>query len=256
MRTRVRVISLATAFARREAFTKNAADCGVSWSFFDAHTELIPDLVYEEELLIARRMKPLIRPERGCYSSHFAVWKEFAESDDDQLLIFEDDIQVDWTYVKKVVENDFAADGIDYLRLFSLAIPSCFNKGEYLERYLYQFVGYALGTQAYLLTRRGARTMLTYCRRVKGPIDLVMDQSWRGNISCFALFPYAITATSEPSMIGDARYGLLTKSSEWSALLKMQRCLFRIEDGLRRRLRTLLITGGFGAHVRADSRWV
>lgn len=216
----------------------------------------MPDLIYEDKLPIGRRMQPLIRPERGCYSSHFAVWQEFAESDDDQILVLEDDVQVDWTYVKKVVENDFSRAGIDYLRLFSLAIPSCFNKGEYLDRYLYQFVGYALGAQAYLLTRRGAKSMLAYCRRVTGPIDLVMDQSWRGNVSCFALFPYAIMATSTPSMIGDGRYGVLTKSSEWPATLRMQRWFFRIDDGLRRRALKALVAGGFGTRVRADARWV
>lgn len=256
MRTRVRVISLASAHARRAAFTQQAEDCGVSWSFFEAHTELSPDLDYDETLPIARRMKPLTRPERGCYSSHFAVWKEFAESNDDQVLVFEDDVQVDWTYVKKIAENDFSAAGIDYLRLNSSAIPSCFNKGEYLDRYLYQFVGYALGAQAYLLTRRGAKTMLAYCQRVTGPIDLVMDQSWRGNAACFALFPYVAMQTSAPSTIGNERWGTLTKSSEWPVSLKVQRALFRIDDGMRRRIFKLLVAGGFGARVKADARWV
>lgn len=256
MRTRVRVISLRSALARREAFEKQAADCGISWSHFDAHTELTPDLIYDEKSLIGHHMRPLTRPERGCYSSHFAVWTEFANSDDDQLLVFEDDVQIDWTYAKRVVENDFAAAGIDYVRLASSAIPSCFNKGEYLDRYLYQFVGYALGSQAYLLTRRGARMMLAHCRRVMGPIDLVIDQSWRGNVACFALFPYAIMATSPPSTIGSERYGMLTKSSEWPMTLRAQRWLFRIDDGLRRRVLKLLVAGGFGARVKADARWV
>ena len=98
--------------------------------------------------------------------------------------------------------------------------------------------------------------MLSYCRRVTGPLDLVMDQSWRGNAACFALFPYAVMLTSAPSTIGHERWGMLTKSSEWPVSLRVQRGLFRIDDGLRRRVFKLLVAGGFGARVTADARWV
>lgn len=256
MKTATRVISLTTAQERRETFTKHATNVGVEWSFFDAHTELNSELDYNEDILIGRRVQPLTRGERGCYSSHFTLWREFLETDCDQLLVLEDDVQVDWPYLKKVIVNDFAKDGINYVRLYSLALPPCFNKGEYLGRYLYQFVGYALGTQAYVLTRKGVIALLKYCRQVKGPIDIVIDQSWRGSVASYALYPYPVMDRAVPSMIGQARTNMLLKQAEWSASLKIRRLLFRVDDAIRRRVFRILTGAGFGARVNADTRWV
>src|ERR1039458_3183277 len=98
-RTAVGVISLRAAHDRRATFAAFAADTSVPWSFIDALTALAPPLHYDES--DARRVhgRTLTEGELGSYASHVAAWEWLLESQYQQLIVFEDDVVVDWPLI-------------------------------------------------------------------------------------------------------------------------------------------------------------
>jgi glycosyl transferase, family 25 len=252
VKTLCKVISLATATARRSTFTDSAKDCQVSWEFFDAHTSLQNGLLYDEDRAIVRRGRPLVKAELGCYSSHYATWVTLIESDADQLIVLEDDSLVDWEYLAIVRAHDFAADGLNYVRLASLALPPSILKGEYLDRYLVLFLGYALGTQAYLVTRKGAERLMKYCKTVRGPIDDALDQTWWGALPNYAIYHHPVAARAVPSSISGSRDAGYTMP----ARLRFRRLLFRVAEKLRSRGYRMIARLGCTPRVQGvDDRW-
>jgi glycosyl transferase family 25 len=181
------------------------------------------------------------------------VWEEFLASDADQLLVFEDDIVVDWEGIEGVMKRDFGKDGIHYLRLACLAVPPAVYKGEFLGRYLVHYLGYALGSQAYLFTRQGAAHMVKYCQRVRSPIDDMMDRSWWGALPNLGVHPALIMFTNMASSIGGSRSVVY----KVPARLQFARFRFRVAEKIRSRGYRLLMSLGFGPKISAaDSRWI
>lgn len=207
--TRVTVISLASATERRAAFARQAADGAPPWSYVDAHTAIEPPLRYEARA--ARRVhgRALSDGELGTWSSHAAVWRRLVDSNDRQAIVLEDDIVADWPFLARLAALDFPAMGIDYLRLFT-KIPVRFRKvrSPFLDRYhhLIRITGFALGTQAYLLTRDGARQLLQHAGRIDCPVDAYMDKYWRHGVPNLALYPFPVFERSGASTIGETRF--------------------------------------------------
>jgi glycosyl transferase family 25 len=209
VRTEILVINLAHDTDRREAFTRQASAAGVSWNFFQACTALAPGLAYDPADSLRACGRPLTTGELGCYSSHFSVWQKLQTSDWDQLIVMEDDLLVDWAFIRLMVGRDFAAQGINYLRLFSRLIPPFRHiRWRYLDdsRRLIRYLDYAYGTQAYLITRKGAATMARHCQRVCRPIDHEMDRFWSHGVPDLAVYPPPVVEISAPSRIGGGRY--------------------------------------------------
>lgn len=207
--TAVTVISLADAHERRAAFVKFAAECGLPWTFFDAHTSIAPPLRYAPGA--ARRVhgRTLTDGELGTYASHVAVWQRLLQSNLRQMIVFEDDVVVDWPLISRLAAFDFPAIGIDYLRLFT-KIPARFRKLRcpFLDRYhhLIRITSFALGTQAYLITREGAQRMLEHATQVTCPIDAYMDKYWKHGVPNIALYPFPVFERFETSTIGEGRF--------------------------------------------------
>lgn len=253
IKTSIRVISMTTDTQRRALFSEAARLSQVEWSFYDANTSLAPQLSYKPRNSLVAMGRELRRGELGCYSSHYSLWLELARSDVDQMIVMEDDVLVDWAYINYLCSHDFGADGIPFLRLASLALPKSTNRGEYLGRYLVHFIGYALGTQAYLVTRQGVDHLLKYARVVRAPIDIALDRTWWGAPPNLAIYPHPVVERYGESGIGHARNAA---HPDLSPVLRFSRFSFRVQDQVRLRFYRARIALGPGPDVPADSRWV
>lgn len=207
--TAITVISLAGAHERRAAFAKFAAECGRQWAFFDAHTAIAPPLQYAPRA--ARRVhgRPLTEGEIGTYASHVVVWQRLLQSNLQQMIVFEDDVVVDWPLISRLAAVDFSAIGVEYLRLFT-KIPARFRKlrSPFFDRYhhLIRITRFALGTQAYVITREGARRLLEHATQIECPIDAYMDKYWQHGVPNLALYPFPVFERGEASTIGERRF--------------------------------------------------
>ena len=209
VKTKIAVISLESAIDRRERFTARAAAAGVDWRFFPAYTQLHPALNYVEAEVLAVKGRPLRSGELGCYSSHYDVWEELVKGDADQYIVMEDAIIVDWAFIGKIVQDDLRSLDIGYLRLYwQQPVNHTKVMRNFIDhtRAIVQLFGFACGTQAYVITKETAQTLLAYARNVRSPIDNVLDRSWSHGIPNLSVFPFPVMEESVPSGIGYDRY--------------------------------------------------
>ncbi|HKT74170.1 MAG TPA: glycosyltransferase family 25 protein [Steroidobacteraceae bacterium] len=207
-KTKIWVISVPTAEARRSDFVRCAG--GAEWEFYAAHTGLDANLVYDEASTVGRFGRKLHPGELGCYSSHFSLWRWLLHSQFDQAIVLEDDVVADWKFLDELRQIDLTQRGIDYLRLFAkMPAPWRPIASPYLDQYrhLIRFTGYALGTQAYVVTRAGAERLIRHGASVEAPVDVYMDRTWDHGLLNLALYPFPVYERHQPSSIGESRFG-------------------------------------------------
>jgi glycosyl transferase family 25 len=206
--TAVRVISLANS-GRREEFSQAAADASLPWEFFDAHTTPVYGLTYDEKRVTGTYGRKLHPGELGCYSSHFDLWRWFVQADYQQLIVLEDDVVVDWGFIRHIGEIEMTSRGIEYLRLFAkMPAPWRFIASPYFDQYrhLIRFTGYALGTQAYVLSKTGAERLICHGSNIEAPVDVYMDRTWDHGLLNLAVYPFPVYERHRRSSIGEARF--------------------------------------------------
>lgn len=101
----------------------------------------------------------------GCALSHIKCWKKIVDDDIKEAIIFEDDCDIEpgiFTHIQDCYEKfDKDIFIFGYIGLFNKKIlNSCFSKAESY-----------MGAHAYLLTKEGAKTLLTHSL----PIELHLD---------------------------------------------------------------------------------
>lgn len=236
--TKIFVVSLRNATERRRSFETVNAGASQPWAFFDAHETLHPDLDYDEDNAIIAKGRPLTRGEIGCYSSHYTLWKQLADDDVDQYLVLEDDVIVDWQYLESFLAEHHQAAGNDYIRLYyKQPVRSRVLQKNFLSRStrLIELSGHSFGTQAYLVTKNGARRFMAQARKVTRPIDDEMDRSWVHGIPNRAVFPFPVIEQSVPSDIGSSRF----ETFPIPPRLKLRRFVARNVERARYHLATL-----------------
>lgn len=229
--------------SRRRVFAESAERQGVrrAWSFYPARTTLSSRLGYDPAQVVVTRGRELHPRELACYSSHFEAWHSFLETDAQQLLVLEDDVQLDWRFVDMVINRHLATEGIDYLKLFSKNMtPYRVVSNAFHGRWLLDCRGFAYGMQAYVLTKAGARRFVAHCGGlVRRPIDDEMDRSWAHGIPNLTVFPFPAFEMVGPSTIGADR-------DHFVRLNAHQRLLRRLCQARERLLRTQQKVTGFG----------
>lgn len=235
-RTKIFVVSLRDAQDRKKMFVALNMKGAHHWQFFNACEALHPNLDYDEDAAIVAKGRPLTRGELGCYSSHYALWQQLVDDDDaDQYIVLEDDVIADWRYIEKFAAVRHEDAGNNYIRLYYKK-PSPFRivQKNYLARStsLVEVSGYCFGTQAYLLTKGGARHFIGRMQKVVRPIDDEMDRSWSHGMPNRAVFPFPVIERAVGSDIGGARF----RPFDIPPRLRLKRFVARNMERLRYRL--------------------
>lgn len=232
VRTKILVVSLASAAERRARFAERARDAPLPWQFFDAHSALSPSLAYEPAAAEWHHGRALQPGELGCYSSHFTIWETLLRDDCDQYIVLEDDVIIDWKMIEALYRRNIADDGFQYLRLYYKKQSSYVTVAEkYLSRStaVIHLLGKSYGTQGYVIEKSGAERLVECCAQVRRPIDDQMDRYWEHGVANLSLFPFPIIEESVPSEIGMTRFELGRGAD------KLNRRIFLWRDKLRRR---------------------
>lgn len=196
----IRVISIATS-ARRVAFTERAKT-SLEWAFQDASTTNTSGLPYEDKWAITVCARPLLRTEVGCFSSHFGLWRQCADSDR-PMIVLEDDVDVDWRFLEEMSARYAEYAGYEYLRFATTFKADRVPVGKVLDREVEELLGNPLGMQGYLMRPSHARRLVRRIRRIERPIDDEIDRAWRYGAPNLALSPPLVTDRNEPSEIAN-----------------------------------------------------
>jgi len=231
--TAVRIISLANS-GRREEFSRAAADAGLAWEFFRGYAQIAQPLCYSPEDAVRYFGRPLTPGEIGCYTSHFKLWEDFLRSPNQQLVVMEEDVIADWRAVERLAREDLARRDIHILRLFSThPFPYDFCVYRFLSphAHLVRVRGHILGTQAYIVTRRGAEALLKAATQVVRPIDWEMSRYWSYGVTNYCLSPYPVLERYGESGIGHAGRELAPENTGSRVAIRF---LYRLRDRLAR----------------------
>jgi len=204
------VISLPSAHERRERARAQLAGLPLPAHIFDASTALPPAIAYEEERALVcygRRLQP---GELGCFASHYECLRRFVEeSPAAYRLILEDDVHLDATFPYARLAELMKACGIDYLRLHALVPRRCRVVGQlWRYRHLVRYLVPPYGTQAYVMSKAGARRFLASFAAVVRPIDDELDRFWHNGLPPYAVHPspalemFGTTTIARPETAG------------------------------------------------------
>lgn len=240
------VISLVSAKERRASVLSQFSKAPFPWRLFDAKT---PDDEVQPpyDAAQARRFmgRELSRGEIGCFLSHYHVMKEFIERDGpDWLLVFEDDVDVDFNFKFDEAVALCERVGVKYLRLYARRQA----KGVFLGNfYYYNFVRYVTtptGTQSYLVHRDLAKQWVEKITVIRQTVDLQMESFWRYNAPIYGIHPFPVMERFTPSYISrefgapltpkEKLLSLFQRASEKLQKLIANRALAGVDARLRR----------------------
>jgi glycosyl transferase, family 25 len=231
-RTAIRVISLEDSVERRADFSRQVSGFNIDWSFFDAHKGVVAPLGYNDRDAIRHCGRALFPPEIGAYVSHFKCWEWLTNSEYDQVMIFEDDVMIDWRAIAQLSQCNLSNLGIRLLRLFTTHPIKC-------KIIMYRFLsphchlirtkGMYLGMQGYVLTKPGAQRLVAKYSKIMVPIDWVLTRYWEHRLDNYSLFPFPVIEQHVPSTIGPRH--AITKAPVFDRAIRI---CWRVRDRVKR----------------------
>jgi glycosyl transferase family 25 len=184
------VISLVDSDVRRAHITQQLRDAGVPFRFFDAERirEYPPE--YDAATRLRLYANHLTLGEVGCYDSHYRIWQDLARSNDDIWCVLEDDIELTPNFPERLASALDVSVPWGVMRLKDGGSAGCWQVG--------QLPGGAIlndhrkqpgGTQAYLIRRDAALTLLAYGKRMVHPVDDMLNRNWEHGIRMISMAP-------------------------------------------------------------------
>ncbi|STZ08829.1 Lipooligosaccharide biosynthesis protein lex-1 [Moraxella caprae] len=190
------VISLATATDRRQHIITEFGKQNIDFEFFDAITpNYIDEYCTKFNLTLANTIK-LSGGEKACFLSHVSLWQKMIDDNLDYIAVFEDDVYLgNNAHVFFNDDNWLKDTGIDYLktetflqeRKLSQTIVNLPDK-----RTAQALNEYHLGTAGYILSQKGALSLLTYIKSLSTddylPIDQLMFDNYMNHQNALPIY--------------------------------------------------------------------
>lgn len=237
----IAVISLPASLERRAMVQSMLEGSGLPWRFFDAGNGDNPPLPYDAARATLRQGRALTPGEIGCFVSHYRCLSEFAAhgTSADYLLVIEDDVKMDLGFCFTNLPSLLNRLEIDFLMLSTRQVAPARFLGRVGHRSLFRFAHAPYGTQAYLVSQKGARRFTQSIRRIDRPIDDEMQRYWIHGLPIYALFPYPVIELSFPSTVPKGS----TEAAKISSATKLLRIFYRMQQRVRRVTAHLLLRG-------------
>lgn len=222
-----RVVSLPQATRRRALVEDNLRDLPLPWQFFDAlRGDAVSDIAPDASRQARRFGRPLAANEIGCFKSHVALLGEFARDPTlEWLLVLEDDVWVDTAFDFADITARLTAAQIDYLRLYARRWKAADVVQHWGERQLLRFRTDPYGTQAYLISRAGARRFIASLHSIDMPIDDELGRFWVNGLEIYAVFPFPVIERSLPSSLAGTRQANPIRASSFTWRRHLDRLL-------------------------------
>ncbi|MBB94176.1 MAG: glycosyl transferase [Rhodobacteraceae bacterium] len=199
----IKVINLARATQRRAWMEEQLSGLPHAWSFFEAHTSLAnPRLRYDPSTIRKTYGRDLSGPQLALWSSHYSVIAEFAETSPcDYLLVFEDDVNFDTAFPLPDLVSFCRDEDIHYMRLYGMYYPKGAQLSFFYDRSIIRYDSSPSGTQAYLLSKEGARRVAETCRQVDTAWDLALDRFWKTGLPLYSIYPFPALERYSPTSV-------------------------------------------------------
>ena len=221
-----RIISMRDSGPRRERMAEQLQPLPFAWDFFDAHTSPVSELVVHEDRWQRINGRMLNAAEVGCYSSHYTLWREHADSSTEGILmVLEDDAILDTTYLAEPALLQDLVQAYGYVRFHCHLIAPARTLHYQDRRRVLRFRRPVHGTLAYCLDRRTARRLVDRLQHVYRPVDVEMDRYWVHGVPINCLYPFVAIERAAPTQIGSRsfRRGNLVDHLHWKTRNQMEK---------------------------------
>lgn len=192
------VISLQDAHDRRQQVNRNMAEIGVAFEFFDAVNGYkgLPDSLVDkpdDAYRVKFRGRPLTPGEKGCYASHYLVWKKCVDLNE-PIAVFEDDFTPTLFFKQVIMKLPELHKKYDYLRLE----PQDSNfKCQFIENtpdgfQILMWMDNAGGARGYSITPKAAKSFIKHSTSWLCAVDNFIGEPYKHKIPSMGLLPYAV----------------------------------------------------------------
>lgn len=222
--------------------TEQLERAGVPFRFFDAQRILDYPPEYDAATRLQNYGNHLTLGEIGCYDSHYKIWEALARSNDDIWCVLEDDIELAPDFAARLTSMLDVSVPWGLMRLKDGGSAGRWQVGEIpgggvLNDHRKQ----PGGTQAYLIRRDAALTLLAYGKRMIHPVDDMLNRNWEHGVRMISIAPDIILDRGDElgTTIAGRQKAKRTLSQKFRREFHMGRdSLNRYVDVWRRRLLT------------------
>jgi glycosyl transferase family 25 len=200
------VINLASSILRFEQVKQRLSELDLDFERFDAvDGRKVPHPLfdrYDDSLRKRYRRTEMSAGEKGCFASHFLLWEKSVALNE-PIIVMEDDVVIDDSFVESVHLAENIIEDIPYLRL----------AGTSLKKSPYQHLGKVgsfeltdhergpTGTLCYVIHPHAAKKLIDGAAHWFLAVDDYMDRYWEHGVDCFSLMPFPVRVGTSHSDI-------------------------------------------------------
>lgn len=180
------------------------------WSRLDADEQ---DRLYSAAMNRQTHYRPLANGEKGCYASHLRAWQGLLDSEEAALVVLEDDVVLhdDFGAIIEAIGKQLRAGRASW-DMIKLMGRSSHRHGSKPNRTQPLMPGYELyrysripsSTAGYVISREGAKKLLSKRIPFGRPVDVDLRNHWESSVRIWGLSPDAIhiDSRSDASSLG------------------------------------------------------
>jgi len=154
---------------------------------------------YSRSIALRDFGRELTPGELGCALSHIKMWQRLVNSEYDEVLILEDDVLIGWALIEVLENREKLPSDYQHINFstkarqqpFGNIISDIYRASNHLER--------AYSTEAYLITKPGARKLVDLVNPLHMPIDNFVSIA---GIVSYGVFPSVAVSADFSSGIG------------------------------------------------------
>ncbi|MEH6524534.1 MAG: glycosyltransferase family 25 protein [Sneathiella sp.] len=231
---------------RRSDMTDRLGEVGISPIFIEAVDGYALDILnlpdYDREKRRRYFAKDLGHGEIGCSLSHRKIYEKMIDENIASAVVFEDDVFVK-NNLKEVLEDikntKLSWDLIRFVghgKVFDIGYrPLVKLRNQYS---IARVPTSPSGAYAYILTKKAAKTLVSYMQKNWVPVDIIHSRAWETKLDTFLVHPSPVTPDLiSPSTIGDDRFNKRSKITGGTKLLHpFYRFWYKLSNGVGKRL--------------------
>ncbi len=143
----------------------------------------------DESKFIVRNGRNMLPGEYGCYKAHLSVLETFVSSGYTNAIVIEDDIELTEDFLPRVAAIRSGLPSAEIVKLLNhrtkgfreVAVTTF---GDRIGRCLHGPQGSAA---CYLVTREGARKMLSEMQMIRYPYDITLERGWKTGVEVYTV---------------------------------------------------------------------
>lgn len=184
------VISLVESLDRRRYIAEQFARTDVPFKFFDAERFKQYPAAYDAATRLRVHGNHLNLSEVGCYDSHYRIWQQLVESDDEMWCVLEDDVELGDGFPAALTAIAATSCSFGVMRLCDAGGEdswqvAALQDGSVVKDHRKQ----PFGTQGYVIHRDAASKLLAYAGKIVYAVDDVLNRNWEHKVRMLSLSP-------------------------------------------------------------------